>query len=132
MGDSSTCDHTDHKHRRVSVTLSGHNKLTTGAAAGKREAETGKQHAEEIPQRIRMCDRLIGETRVELAKVHVYSGCCNKESYDSPEEIAVTGQNQIAQSADRAEAAALSKPADDEHHAEPNCPRRMHRTRPLF
>ena len=81
MSERRTDNKSENGDCRVGVSFTGQNKLTHRATAEKDAAKTCKSHAEQIPQAVRMGDRLIGKTRMEVTEGNIYKKSCNQYSY---------------------------------------------------
>ena len=58
-------DQTQHGHGAVGVALAGHDQLTQGAAAQQHAAKAHQQHAQAVPQAVRVGDGLALEAQME-------------------------------------------------------------------
>ena len=73
---------TQNGYGRVGVAFAGKDELTQRASAKQYRTKTNNQHTHEVPKMYRVCNRLAGETKIEVSGSDVANeGCdnnCNK------------------------------------------------------
>ena len=71
-----TGQHAESEYGGIAVAFTGHEKLSAGASAGQSESESGRDHAEEVPQAVGMGHGLTGKTGMESAREQIGDNGC--------------------------------------------------------
>ena len=114
MGNPRPDNHAEGKDRRVHIAFTGEKQLSAGTTARHNKRQTGKSHAQEIPDMIGMGNWLTFKTRFELTKNQVHGKGKNQQGGHTADQMKILDQNNIPKRAHGAEAAALSKRANDQ------------------
>ena len=112
MGNSRADNHAKGKDSRIHIAFTGKKQLSAGTTAGQNKCQTGKSHAQEIPDMIGMGDWLTFKTRLELTKNQVHDKGKYQQGGHPADQMKIFNQNNIPKRAPGAEAAALSERAN--------------------
>ena len=106
--------HAKEGHGAVGRALTGQNKLAQRTAAGQNSRKADNVHAENIPEVLRMRDRLTGEAEVKITGSEIVDRHDRKQRRNDAEQVKVFHEDDVADASCEAHAALLCERADDE------------------